>query len=207
MSALAEQVLAAWRTTSPIELAAVLLALAYLGLAIRQHIACWAAAFVSSALYVLVLYRAHLYMESALNVFYAAMALYGFWQWRSRRAGGVLRVSRWPLGRHALALVAVVLVSWAGSRWLAANTAAAWPFVDSLVTWSSVFATFLVARKVYENWHWWLVIDSVAAYLYLTRQLYATMLLFLLYLVMIVAGMREWRRSLPARGAVPVLQG
>ena len=105
MSALAEQVLAAWRSTSSIELAAVLLALAYLGLAIRQHIACWAAAFVSSALYVLVLFRAHLYMESALNVFYAAMALYGFWQWRSRRAGGALRVSRWPLGRHALALV------------------------------------------------------------------------------------------------------
>jgi nicotinamide mononucleotide transporter len=204
MSVLAAQVLSAWRATGLTEIAAVLLALAYLALAIRQHIGCWAAACVSSVLYVLVLFQAHLYMESALNVFYAAMAVYGWSQWRHSKPGGASRVCRWPLQRHALALVGVVLASLASSRWLAANTAAAWPFVDSMVTWSSVFATFLVARKVYENWHWWLVIDSVAAYLYFTRQLYATMLLFLLYLLMIVAGMREWRRSLPA--AAPVLQ-
>ena len=68
-----------------------------------------------------------------------------------------------------------------------------------MVTWSSVFAgTFLVARKVYENWHWWLAIDSVSMVLYFTRHLYATMLLFALYLVLILIGMREWRRSLPA---------
>jgi nicotinamide mononucleotide transporter len=75
-------------------------------------------------------------------------------------------------------------------------TPAALPFPDAMVTWSSVFATFLVARKVYENWHWWLLIDSVSACLYCTRHLYATMLLFGLYLILIVIGMREWRRSL-----------
>lgn len=75
-------------------------------------------------------------------------------------------------------------------------TPAALPFPDAMVTWSSVFATFLVARKVYENWHWWLLIDSVSACLYYTRHLYATMLLFGLYLILILIGMREWRRSL-----------
>jgi len=53
----------------------------------------------------------------------------------------------------------------------------------------------LVARKVYENWHWWLVIDSLSLWLCFTRGLYLTMMLFGLYLVMIVIGMREWRRS------------
>jgi nicotinamide mononucleotide transporter len=64
-----------------------------------------------------------------------------------------------------------------------------------MVTWSSVFATFLVARKVYENWHWWLVIDSVSLGLCVSRRLYLTTLLFALYLLLIVAGLREWRRS------------
>jgi nicotinamide mononucleotide transporter len=50
---------------------------------------------------------------------------------------------------------------------------------------------------VYENWHWWLVIDSVSLCLYLTRRLYLTMLLFGLYLVLIMIGMRQWRRDLP----------
>jgi nicotinamide mononucleotide transporter len=69
--------------------------------------------------------------------------------------------------------------------------------MDSMVTWSSVFATFLVARKVYENWHWWLVIDAVGLCLYVSRRLYLTALLFGLYLVLIVVGMRQWRRTLP----------
>jgi len=72
------------------------------------------------------------------------------------------------------------------------------PLLDSLVTWSSVFATFLVARKVYENWHWWVVIDSVSLCLFFTRHLYLTVLLYGLYVVLSVIGMREWRRSLPA---------
>ncbi|MFO1468684.1 MAG: nicotinamide riboside transporter PnuC [Steroidobacteraceae bacterium] len=201
------QLLAALRATSPAEGLAVLLALAYLVLAIRESVWCWAAAFVSSLLYVLVLHRAHLYMESLLNAFYALMAVYGWWQWRARRGEGALRVHRWPWRRHAAAAAAVILISLASSRWLAANTAAAWPFADSLVTWSSVFATFLVARKVYENWHWWLAIDSAAAVLYFTRSLYATMLLFLLYLVLIFQGLRQWRVSLDVAAGEPAAHG
>ncbi len=186
-----------WRDTSWVEFFAAALAVAYLVLAIRQKITCWIAAFVSSCLYVWVLFGAHLYMESALNAFYSAMAVYGFWQWRDGKGAGALAVSRWPLARHAAALASVVALSIISWYFLRRLTPAAWPLVDSLVTWSSVFATYLVARKVYENWHWWLVIDAVSMCLYLSRRLYLTMLLFGLYLVLIVIGMRQWRRTLP----------
>jgi nicotinamide mononucleotide transporter len=156
------------------------------------------AAFLSSCLYVWVLFGAHLYMESALNVFYAAMAVYGFWQWQQGIGGAALAVCRWPIARHAAGFAAVVCLSVVSSYFLRRFTPAAWPFADSMVTWASVFATFLVARKVYENWHWWLVIDSVSLCLYFTRRLYLTMLLFGFYLVLIVIGMRQWRRTLPA---------
>ncbi len=192
---LSVQLAGAWRTTSGIELCAVILALAYLLLAIRESLACWPAAFVSSCLYMWVLFEARLYMESLLNGFYAVMAVYGYVQWRG---GGVrpLDKSRWPLRRHAVGALGVVALSLLSSHFLRRYTPAAWPLVDSLVTWSSVFATYLVARKVYENWHWWLVIDSAATYLYFTRRLFATMLLFALYLLLIVVGLRQWRRSL-----------
>ena len=182
---------------------AAVLAVAYLLLAIRQRIECWVAAFVSSVLYVWVIFTAHLYMESVLNAFYAAMAVYGFLQWRGAKGGTVLAVSRWPLARHLAGVLGILCLSAISSYFLRRFTPAAWPFVDSIVTWSSVFATFLVARKVYENWHWWLVIDSVSLCLYFTRHLYLTMLLFVLYLMLIVIGMRQWRRSLvvPAHAA------
>jgi nicotinamide mononucleotide transporter len=192
------QLVSAWHDTSWIELTAAALAVVYLAQAIGQHLSCWAAAFVSSILYVWVLFSARLYMESVLNAFYAAMAVYGFWQWQHGKSGAPLAVNRWPVARHALAAVLIVALSWVSSIFLRRYTPAALPFADSMVTWSSVFATFLVARKVYENWHWWLLIDSVSLCLYYMRHLYATMLLFGMYLILIVIGMRKWRRSLQA---------
>jgi nicotinamide mononucleotide transporter len=194
---LSVQLVAAWRDTSWIEIIAAALAVVYLLLAIRQRISCWVAAFISSCLYVWVLFGARLYMESALNAFYAAMAVYGYWQWQQGRGGAALVVCRWPTARHAAGFLGAVVLSVVTSYFLRRFTPAAWPFADSMVTWSSVFATYLVARKVYENWHWWLVIDSVSLCLYCTRRLYLTMLLFAFYLVLIVIGMRQWRRSLP----------
>ncbi len=195
------QLAAAWRGTGWAEITAAALAVLYLILAIRQRLSCWVAAFVSSCLYVMVMFAARLYMESALNAFYAAMAVYGFWQWRGRGGdgglvGGGLTVRRWPVPRHAAGLAGVIVLSTVNWYFLSRFTPAASPFVDSMVTWSSVFATFLVARKVYENWHWWLIIDSVSLCLYFMRHLYLTVLVFGLYLVMIVIGMRQWQRSL-----------
>ncbi len=194
---LSVQLASAWHDTSWIEIIAAVLAVVYLLLAIRQQLACWIASFLSSCLYVWVLFGARLYMESVLNAFYAVMALYGYWQWQRGGGGDRLAVSRWPFARQLWALSGIIACSLVSSVLLRRFTPAAWPFVDSMVTFSSVFATFLVARKVYENWHWWLVIDSVSLCLYFTRRLYLTMLLFALYLVLIVVGMRQWRRTLP----------
>ena len=201
---LGAQLAGAWRSSSWIEILAAVLAVVYLLLAIRQRIGCWAAAFVSSCLYVWVMFGARLYMESVLNAFYAAMAIYGYRQW-TRGDGEPLEVSRWPVARNAAGLLAVVAMSVMSSFLLRRFTPAAWPFVDSMTAWAGVFATFLVARKVYENWHWWLAIDSVSMFLYFTRGLYVTMLLFGMYLLMIIIGMRAWRRSAerPAHVAQP----
>ena len=189
---------AAWRATSSTEIIAAALAVLYVLLAIRQSIACWTAAFVSSCLYVWVMFGARLYMESVLNAFYAAMALYGFWQWRGGARGSGLKVRRWAWAPNAIAAAAVLGLSAVSFYFLKRFTPSPTPFTDSMIAWASVFATFLVARKVYENWHWWFVIDAVCMCLYYTRRLYVTMLLFALYLVLIVVGLREWRRSLAA---------
>ena len=186
----------AWHDTSGIELLAAALALIYVPLAIGQRLSCWLAAFLSSILYVWVFFTARLYMESLLNAFFAAMAVYGFWQWRRRAGRAVIAVNRWPIKRFALALLGIAAAAAVNSFFLERFTPAVNPFIDSMVTWSSVFATFLVARKVYENWHWWVVIDSVSLCLYFTRHLYLTMLLYGLYVILSLIGMREWRRSL-----------
>ena len=72
------------------------------------------------------------------------------------------------------------------------------PYIDSFTTWAAIVTTWMVAKKIIQNWHYWFVIDSVSVYLYVSRGLWLTALLFVLYLVLIVIGYRAWRKSMDA---------
>ena len=179
------------------EALAVGLGVAYLLLAVREKIACWYAAFLSTAISVYVFWDVSLVMESLLNVYYMAMAVYGWLQWRgntAKQAG--LTISTWPLRNHILIIAGVLLATAVSGTLLAANTGASWPFVDSFTTWGSVLTTFMVARKVLENWIYWIVIDATSIFLYLDRGLYLYAGLFVAYLVIAVFGYFGWRRSM-----------
>ncbi len=94
------------------EVSAVVLALAYLVLAIREHIACWLAALISTGIYLVLMFRAGLYMESALQIFYIAMAVYGWYSWtHGSGPDHELNVSSWPPGRHILPLSLILLAT------------------------------------------------------------------------------------------------
>jgi nicotinamide mononucleotide transporter len=184
------------RNFAPLEVIAVVAAIVYLYLAIRQNIWCWLGAAISTAIYVYLFIVARLYMESALNVFYFAMAIYGWHVWSTGRKGDrELPVSVWPLRVHAVAILTIVAVSLASGYALVRYTDAAYPYVDSLTTWGAIWATFLVARKVLENWWYWLVIDVASVAIYWARDLQLTSLLFVVYVLMIPFGLRAWRRS------------
>lgn len=179
-----------------IEAAAVVLAIAYLVLAIRENRWCWVAGFGSALLYLGVFYEARLYMESGLQIFYAGMAIYGWWSWRPASHGTpALTIQRWPLRRHLIALAVIVLLSLASGWLLEARTEAASPYLDSAVTWSAVLTTWMVARKLLANWLYWLVIDAVTLGIALNSGLHLTAALFALYIVLVVIGWRTWRRQ------------
>lgn len=179
------------------EALAVVLAITYLVLAIRQNIWCWAAAAISTLIYLFIMFEARLYMESVLQLFYLAMAAYGWYQWR--RHGNnqeALQVTTWPLVYHVFAIGSVLLLVFVSGQLLSKYSDAALPHIDSFTTWGAVIATFMVARKVLENWVYWFVIDAVSVGLYLNRGLLLTALLFVLYLVLIILGYRNWRASM-----------
>jgi len=182
----------------PLEAASVLFSVLYLVLAIRESLWCWPAAFVSSVLTLVVVFGVHLYSEVALNVYYAAMAVYGWYQWHygGRKSGAAeLPIGVWPLRMHTLAIggsaALAAVIGWFMSR----HTQAAFPYLDAFVTVSSVVTTYMVARKILENWLYWLVVDSLALYLYWQRELYFFVGLFALYLVLVVLGWIRWHRD------------
>jgi nicotinamide mononucleotide transporter len=184
--------LAGLRDFTAAEAAGVVLALAYLVLAIRQSSLCWYAAFASSLIYMAVFFGAHLYMESVLQIFYAAMAVYGYIQWKYGGAEHTgVKITTWSLRQHALAL-GVIAISSGSLGWLMSRTDAAFPFADSFTTVAAIVTTFMVARKVLENWLYWFVIDGISVFIYIARGLQLTAVLFLVYLVLIAVGFRRW---------------
>jgi len=186
----------------PAEWAAVALALGYLVLAVRQNAWCWVCAIASSAIYLVLFAQGGLVMQAALQVFYMAMGAYGWWAWRGTpgAAGTGLAVSRWSPARHLLA-IAVLLALTAFNGWLVGGArGGAVPYVDAFVAWVSVLATWLVARKVLENWLYWIVVDSVAAGLYWTQGFHATTVLYVLYVLIAVRGYFAWRADMMRLG-------
>jgi nicotinamide mononucleotide transporter len=181
------------------EIGAVVFAIAYLVLAIRQNVLCWPAALISVTLSLVLFYEAKLYMEAALQVFYIAMAIYGWYQWRRGGAGhSGVKITLWSKRTHALLIAAVIVLSVGFGAILAARTDAALPYADSFTTIGALVATYMVTKKVLENWAYWFVLDSVAVFVYVARDLYLYALLFVLYLVLIVIGYRRWRREFRA---------
>ena len=181
---------------SLLELAAVIFAVAYLVLAVRENSLCWYAAGISTLIFLFIFWNVKLYMESGLQIYYLAMAFYGWYQWRGAQTETVsLRVSKWRAKQHVVALALIAALTFVSGSVLNSGTDANMPYLDSFTTWASVVTTFMVARKILENWLYWLVIDSVSIYLYLDRELYFTSLLFAIYIVIIFFGWFAWNRS------------
>lgn len=188
--------------TSGWELLAVLLAIAYLLLALRENSLCWYCALASTVIFTGLFWDVSLLMESALNVYYMAMAVYGWWQWRGSKGAvtnsgnSVIEISTWPLRNHVLAWGVIAGLTAVSGSLLAKNTTAALPYLDSFTTWGSVLTTWMVTQKILENWLYWIVIDAISIVLYIDRGLYLTSLLFVAYVIIVVFGFFAWRKRM-----------
>ncbi len=176
------------------ELAAVLLSIAYILLALREKRSCWYAAGISTAIYTVLFWDVSLLMDSALNAYYLLMAVYGWYQWGHGDNNRELAIQRFAIGRQLPLLAAIIAASLLSGYFLERHSDAAWPYLDSFTTWASVVTTWMLARKVLENWLYWIVIDVISIYLYIDRGLYLTAVLFAIYTLMALAAYLSWRR-------------
>ena len=175
------------------------LALGYLLLIILEQRNAWLLAAMSAGLYLKIFYDVGLFMEAGLQVFYIVMAVYGFWAWGRNSSGQHLRIQRWPLKLHLLILAAVLTSGVGIGLLLTRFTDAALPIPDSITTIGALTTTWMVARKVLENWLWWLGIDLVSIVLYLERGLELPALLLAGYVLLALVGWHNWRRLLRAQ--------
>lgn len=179
-----------------LEIIAVALGLANVGLLVRRSIWNYPFGMAMVALYLLIFWQARLYGEAVLQVFFFVAQGWGWYLWA--QAGGLAQMVtvRWMAARGRVAALALVALSALGIGWaMARYTNAALPYADAAIAGASVVAQVLLALRRIENWVLWIAIDVLSVWVYLQRELFLTAGLYVVFLAMATAGLIVWARA------------
>lgn len=194
MNELLSKLINDWQLMHSVELTATILALAYVILALKQSIWCWPAALLSTLLFTHVMWDSALLSDAFLHLYYAGMAIYGWWRWQKlTKQSGEQPVFEWRWQRHVLLIVITALSGLILGYVMANYTHADFAWIDAQTTAFSLVATWLVAKKLVSNWLYWVVIDAVCIFVYAQKHLFFLTVLFMLYTVIAVVGFFVWR--------------
>ncbi len=187
-----------WVQDHYIEILGALSGLLYLYLSIRQNILLWPVGLLTSAIYTLVFFQSRLYADMSLQVYYVIISVYGWYYWivhRKKSEKNIVRIKRVSVKLLAVLLFISGILWFIISFILIKYTDADLPVWDGLTTALSITATWMLAKKYLEHWLFWVFIDAVSTGLYIYKELYPTVILFVVYTTMAVTGYVEWKKS------------
>jgi len=178
------------------EIIATLFGIAYVILAAKESLWTWFFAFFGTLIYTIIFWEGALVSSSILNFYYMVMAVYGFILWRGGTESKPLEISRYSISKNItiilVGLVISLILGYLSDTYLRANFA----YIDAFVMTFSVIATWMLANKILENWLYWMVVDSVGVFLYLKSGYYATVVLFILYVLLSFYGLYSWYKDM-----------
>ena len=180
------------------EMLAVCLSISYLLLAIKQNLWCWSAAFFSTLIYSILFFDASLLMDSALNIFYLIMAIYGWYSWKygnTKIENLELYISSYGIYKNIKIISILIIISLILGYFMANYTSADFAYLDTFTTVFAVFSTYMLTKKVLENWLYWIGIDAVSIYIYIHKGFYLTAILFFIYIILAMIAYKQWRKE------------
>ncbi len=186
---------------NPIEIAGFVTGALSVWLAVRQNPWNWPFGVANAVCFLILFWEARLYGDMALQVLFIVICLLGWYRWLFGGAGhSRLRVTR-ITRMGALAYAGVGAIATALFTPYLRSVGDASPLLDALTTVLSVEAQYLMTRKVIEHWWVWMAADVIYIWLYASRHLYLTSLLYVVFFAMCVIGLRDWLRDSAATQA------
>ena len=216
-----------WISNNFIEIFGAVTGIIFVFLEIRQTIWLWPVGLVTSAVYIWVFFTSKFYADMSLQGYYLVISCLGWYWWtrgkkrrlrskatkfREAEGGDVeklrieetetkeLQVTRLKLSTGimlALVFFLLYIIMWFV---LTKLTDSPVPVRDSFITSLSIIATWMLARKIYEHWFLWIVVNFVSAVFFLTRGLYPTVILYTVYGIMSFVGLVSWKKTIKADG-------
>lgn len=182
-----------------IEALATITSIVYVYLSVKQNILLWPFGLISSALYVYTFFVAKIYADMGLYVYYVAMSVYGWFVWSSteNKEPGKTKIRSIKNQKYLnlyLGLSFIILFV-AISQILVHFTDSQIPYVDAFTTSLSFVATWMLAKRYIEHWIIWIFVDALSCGVYLYKELYFTVFLFVVYTIMAIVGLKSWSKE------------
>jgi nicotinamide mononucleotide transporter len=177
----------------PVEAVAVVLSIAAVWLTTARNPLCWPVGLASVLVYGWIFIGARLYSDALLQGIFAALEVYGWWQWRRLPQTDSQPAVR-PASARELWLPAGLAAAGAlalGAA-MARYTDAALPWLDAVLTAASLVAQYWMARMIRANWPLWIAVDVVYVGVYWSRELPLTAGLYAGFVVIAAVGWRRW---------------
>ena len=196
------EIISEWLFSNKIELIGAILGLLYIFFSIKQSILTWPIGLLTSILYTYVFFKTRFYADMGLQVYYVVISIYGWYYWlegsnnKHEKESSELPVKKtssqlmWKL--IVITIVVYLILLFILKRFTDSDV----PFMDSMTTALSIVATWMLAKKYIEHWLVWIFVDIVSAGLYVYKNLWPTVILFLVYTVMAFFGYLEWKKDL-----------
>ncbi len=182
-----------------IEIFGVVTGILYVILEVKQNRLLWPLGIITSAAYIYIFFSGKFYADMGLQVYYVLISIYGWYYWSrggSKSVQGELQVVR--INRQQLLLLFLTFaLSWGGIYYVLVHfTDSTVPLGDSFTTALAIVATWMLTRKIIEQWFLWIIANVVSIGLYIYKGLYPTVILYVVYAGMAVYGYFEWKRSM-----------
>ena len=187
-----------WISTHIIEIIGTLSGFIYLYFEIKQSKWLWPVGLFSALMYIYVFFVAKFYADMGLQFYYVLISIYGWIYWsRSNKQDKVeLPVVSLQMSLFFKLLLASLFIYIGISFILVNYTDSPLPYWDSFTTALSIVATWMLARKILEQWLVWVLVDAVSMGLYVYKQLYPTAILFAVFTVLALYGYFQWKKDM-----------
>jgi len=186
-----------WDANLILQLVATVTGILCVYLQTREKILAWPFGIVSVTISVYIFTESGLYSDVILHLVYVVLNIYGWWNWAASRRSDSAAAPILTMSKQGWILWPLVIVIGTGilGALMGHYTDASVPYFDAFTTVGSLVAQYLLAKKIFQNWSLWILVDVVAINVYIYKEIYIIAFLFFVYLLLCIKGHFDWKKQ------------
>jgi len=163
----------------------------------RENILVFPTGIINTSIYVYILFFAGLYGDMSINAYYFAMSIYGWNKWSQKTDNTHYIPIRKSTKKEKIYSFILMIISFGLLSFILKHyTSSSVPYIDAFTTSIFFVGMWLMAKKVIDNWLYWIIGDLITIPLYIYKGLTITAFQYLIFTILAIAGYIAWKKQI-----------